>query len=416
MRGEAKQKVNRKFENFVGKINQVFDRLFPPSLQPAHAFAKCLPLVEVESRPLTSVLKFSTGPLPDGLSRKIAKWQEIPPYNIFAAQREVAKLRHADGACHEYIAFHAAKLSGKPEAIEHTWQIMVGALAEDYIFRPGEKLEDLFVKAPSEPFKSGREFAQRYLNQKIGPLQGIFMGIAKLWKKMVGEAIEADPINRPYMGHFYDPMRAEGDRGLNIQNGEIRFQSALDRIKIFWHWGMELYANGEKSEAFCVLGHILHLIADLHVPAHVHNDVHGPTVFFGKLDSLEQWLKKRDYPDIRRGRGKMNITIWDSGPLEPPKENPSWTWENAMEKLADFVDNMARETQEFRSVDVPGTDPYQNKIGKLSDEECFKQANVLVPRAIQNSAIIIARFIECAWEYRISKLIKGHCPSLSSNT
>jgi len=409
MKLKAKGKVLPALEE---RANSFFERLLDSTglggrfcLQPAYADAyPGAPANSVPAGP-SNVMKFSTGKLPKrGPSREIAEWENIEvltggerkenAITIEQAQKEVDQLRKAGGACHEYIAYEAAKLCGREEAIIYTWHIMDGAMAEDYIFRLGETLEKLFV-GPKASYKEIAEAARRSVRkeEEVGFLRWAFAFIAKIWRKLA-PSIEEDAINRPYMAHFYDPTREEGDRGLNIQNGEIRFQSALDRIKMYWELASRYYTKGQKGKAFCALGHIVHLISDLHVPAHVHNDIHGPTFLLGKLDSLEQWTKRADYPHLARGKGKMNITIWDSGPLAPPEKDESWNPGNVYAKLEEFVDGIARETQRFRSVDASGTDPDQQRTGPLSDEECYRQASVLIPRAIENSAKIIARFID----------------------
>ncbi len=273
---------------------------------------------------------------------------------------------------------------------------MVGAKGEDYVFMPGEKLDDLFKK----PSKYTEDEYMKIVSKdsSLTFFERFFMFVAKFWKKIRG-SVEDDVINRPYMAHFYDLTRPENDRGLNIDELGIKFQSALDRIKAYWDLALAYYKKEEYGNAFCALGHIVHLVSDLHVPAHVHNDPHGPTLFLGKLDSLEQWAKRADYPHIQRGKGKMNITIWDSSPLAPPEKDHTWTPENVYSKIEEFVNGIARNTQKFRSVDAFGTEPDQKIKGKLTDDECYAQASVLIPSAIFNSAQIMVNFVEYAVKY-----------------
>jgi hypothetical protein len=165
-------------------------------------------------------------------------------------------------------------------------------------------------------------------------------------------------------------------------------------MHLYWDYASTLYKKGDKPRAFYALGHLIHLVQDLHVPAHTHNDIHGPTVFLGKLDSFESWCTRADYPHITRPENNENIKIWDSGPLHPPEPDKSWNSENAKEKMAGFVDSFVKQTQRFRSVDSEGTDEGERFQGKLTDEECYKQSAVLIPAAIKNSAQLLVNFLE----------------------
>jgi hypothetical protein len=83
--------------------------------------------------------------------------------------------------------------------------------------------------------------------------------------------------------HFYDPIR---DRGLNIVKGVPSFNSAVDWAKssflqkkdlgadYSWETAINSYKQGDYKKAFLSLGHILHLLEDMSVPAHVRNDQH----------------------------------------------------------------------------------------------------------------------------------------------
>lgn len=398
MKSRFKTKLGRARE----RVKNFFSRYFiPPTglgMQPAYAYAYCGSSNVLKSDvKQDNIMKFDTGPLPSEGSpgRKIAEWEDV--YLEFSeAQKLVKKMLSNKGACHEYIAYEATKLVNDYEVIRYTSNIILGACAEDFIFKPSEKLEDLYAKAPKKKYKSREEYAAAIVpnSEKEVPsfLQGLFTVTARIWRRLT-RSVEEDAINRPYMAHFYDLTRKPNDRGLNVASGEIKFQSALDRIKDYWKLGSSYYVQDKKSTAFYALGHIVHLISDLHVPAHVHNDIHGPTVLLGKLDSLEQWSRRRDYEHLKRGKGKMNITIWDSGPLSPPLPNVSWNRSNINQKLEEFVDQIVKNTQKFRSVDAYGTAYGEDHKGKLSDEECYKQASVLIPNVISASAQIIQNFI-----------------------
>lgn len=415
-----------KVREYIRKIRDEIRAIFGTGgfgMQPALAyasakgnFAAIKPLMD--EKPLTEhTLKFDVAKFPDKgtPSRGIAEWEMLDVLypneitdankggkrfiNMKEAQKEVRRILSAPAACHEYIAYEAAKLSGDDSAIRYTLHIMVGAGSEDYIFMPSETLDDLFVKKPSKKYKNIEEYARSMvpLNERESETPSLLKSLlwlaAKVMKKLTN-SIDDDFINRPYMAHFYDNSRAPDDRGLNVEKGEIKFQSALDRLKAYWKLGTNYYQKDERTKAYVALGHMVHLISDLHVPAHVHNDIHGPTRFLGRLDSLEQWTKKADYPHIQRGEGSMNIKIWDSSPLAPPVPDLTWEENNINEKIDSFVNDIVTKTRQFKSVDAPGDAPGQKIYGeKLNDDECYNQAAFLVPAAIFNSAQFIVNFI-----------------------
>jgi endonuclease YncB( thermonuclease family) len=99
-------------------------------------------------------------------------------------------------------------------------------------------------------------------------------------------AEDADPR---YLNHFYDPTI---EKGLN--DGLFKGVSAKEWAKkqnsvsgdysenaIFLN-----YKNGNKKRAFQGIGHIIHLIQDMSVPAHTRNDSHP------KGDPYEGWAKQ----------------------------------------------------------------------------------------------------------------------------
>ena len=85
--------------------------------------------------------------------------------------------------------------------------------------------------------------------------------------------------DHPYYRHFV----AGGDGG-ELTDGIFLFQSAYQQALQYWQgWEdgghilgvVELYNAGFEDMAYYWLGHIAHLLEDLTVPAHVHNDSHS---------------------------------------------------------------------------------------------------------------------------------------------
>jgi hypothetical protein len=368
-----------------------------------------VPLIPAASGPSMGDMTtwaFHTGNLPSAstAARKIMEWEllEIVDSRVNKngkisrreAQKEVSRLLGIPHGTHQYLTYEAAKLCGNySEATEYTLHLIAGSMAEDFYFMPNESLRDIYAEEPGREFRDVDEL-RKSLEPGTTPgfLKRVFMFIAKLWRKVSG-GTENDSINRPYFAHFHDPGRKQGDKGLNLLNGELRFESALDRIKSYWNVASQYYETGDKPRAFCALGHITHLIQDMHVPAHVHNDIHGPTLILGKPDSLERWCTKSNYPHLSRPDSRENVHIWDSGPLWPPKAD-GWDEHNFQSKLTGFLNDVVAKTKTFRSVDAKGSAEGQGAEGRLTDDECFHQASTLIPLAISNSAQMIVNFLE----------------------
>lgn len=87
-----------------------------------------------------------------------------------------------------------------------------------------------------------------------------------------------DPTTMRVMRHFFHGADEHG-----LQYGGEPFPSSYDWALGLagdneWNWqaGLEAYAAGDAEHAYFVLGHMVHLIQDLTVPAHSHLDSHGP--------------------------------------------------------------------------------------------------------------------------------------------
>lgn len=353
-------------------------------------------------------MRFDVGDLPAGgsVARSIMDWSrfdvlmpgESPQgdrkYITYRqAQDEVTNLLKSQKASHQYLTYEAAKLCGKDPAVQrYTLHLIAGSVAEDYVFATGESLADITI-GEAQRMPRGRRELSDMLGHGQPPsfIRGLFHLISSIWRRISGN--DTDAINRPYFAHFYEPRR-EGSRGLEILGGELKFQSARDRAVQYWHVASNYYRRGDMPRAFCALGHLVHLVQDLHVPAHVHNDIHGPTILLGKLDSLEEWCAKADYLHIARRPDEPNMRIWNSKPLAPPRPDASWDRRNLGPKLEGFMKSLAVKTQRFRSVDYAGTGEGEDRKGKLGDGECFDQARELVPSAISKSAWLLVQFLD----------------------
>ena len=385
------------------------DFVSPEMLVPAFAGAPGYATPSIQDlKALDQYAKFETcsPPLRDTPSRKIMEWQAIDilepneperdgAISYEKAQKEVDKLMHAHHASHEFLSYEAAKLCSEyPEVAKYTFHIMVGAFAEDFVFMPEEGLDHLHASAlKKEKLPKGIRWAVQESQKNIPTIRSAFRMISRFWKKH-RHSFEEDFLNRPYFAHFYDPTKISGQEGMSLFYSNVIFESALHRILRYWEFSSAHYIENDKPRAFCGLGHLIHLIQDLHVPAHVHDDIHGSSIFAGKIDSLEDWCMRADHPHIARPKKNENIRIWDSGPLAPPKSDPLLLSGDYEGWLKSFVGSFVKQAQRFRSVGAFGTADTQKKIGKLTDEECYAQASELIPLAISNSAKLIAGFID----------------------
>lgn len=392
------------------------DMLFTPPLAPAFAGPAIPSFIRFPERGIPShTFEFTThGMQKTGtIARDITDWkyvEVIKPEQKFKpgkswrfisykeAQDEVARILNGRAPCHEYIAYEAAKLCGDRAIVaKYTLHLVIGAAAEDLNFAPGESFTDLYAAEPKRSFKSRQELSDSILpSPKKLPsfFQGIFTVASKVWAYLTKKDKEKDDLNRPYFAHFYDPSRKPGDQGLSLLGGDVRFKTAKDRAKMYWHLASQYYVADDMPRTFCALGHLVHLISDMQVPAHTHNDIHGPNVILGKPDSLEGWLARADYQHIARRPNEPNVRIWSGRNVGPLNADHSWDRQNLDRSFDTFMAKLVAEARMFRSVDAKGGHPDEKRTGPLSDEECFKQASVLIPGAIRYSAQIIENFID----------------------
>ncbi len=98
-------------------------------------------------------------------------------------------------------------------------------------------------------------------------------------------SINEDTWPRNWYYHFYDPVY---NRGFGPLSAKEWAQNSQEQAKYpggdhSWQKAISDYNSGHKKEAFISLGHILHLIEDMAVPAHTREDPHPDG------DSLEKW-------------------------------------------------------------------------------------------------------------------------------
>lgn len=104
-----------------------------------------------------------------------------------------------------------------------------------------------------------------------------------------------DPRTMRVMRHFFRPTDGAG-----LTFGDRLFVNSyewgvLPNLQNRWGWedALERYREGDLAGAYFALGHVIHLVQDLTVPAHSHLDVHGPP--FG--DDYESYVTSRMLSD-----------------------------------------------------------------------------------------------------------------------
>lgn len=84
--------------------------------------------------------------------------------------------------------------------------------------------------------------------------------------------------------HFYNPLTREGLAG---------FRNAVDyeKARAYWLRALQKYIEGNKEDAYYLLGRMVHLVQDMSVPAHVQVDPH---IMWVGDDDYEEWCKDKD--------------------------------------------------------------------------------------------------------------------------
>lgn len=99
---------------------------------------------------------------------------------------------------------------------------------------------------------------------------------------------DTNPMTMRVMRHFMRPTDGAGLTMDGIGTFPSSFEWAMTSTEgNAWDWqdGLDAYRRLDLREAYFVLGHMVHLIQDLTVPAHTHLDVHGPP----SGDDYESW-------------------------------------------------------------------------------------------------------------------------------
>ncbi len=88
---------------------------------------------------------------------------------------------------------------------------------------------------------------------------------------------DGDPTTFRLQRHFYRPTDEAGlTMGQTFVNSYQWGVLPSDQNRYAWDDALAAWQRGDTEDAMFALGHVVHLIEDLTVPAHVHLDIHGP--------------------------------------------------------------------------------------------------------------------------------------------
>ena len=87
-----------------------------------------------------------------------------------------------------------------------------------------------------------------------------------------------DPLTLRVHRHFFRPTDGAGLSWWGYQFPSSFEWGVIENGTNEWDWvdGIAAYRTGDKARAYRTLGHVVHLVEDLSVPAHTHLDIHGP--------------------------------------------------------------------------------------------------------------------------------------------
>ncbi len=152
---------------------------------------------------------------------------------------------------------------------------------------------------------------------------------------MIGATEEDTPTR--WVNHFYDPIHNIGLKSIQLSAKNWAenptAQTGFSLGDKSWQRALNDFNKGDKEKAYRELGHIIHLISDMFVPAHTRDDIHVTG------DSYEQFVKNNWsnlYPKIKPAIATS---------LSFPRKRESAASE-AQPTLADIFDTSAKYSNE----------------------------------------------------------------------
>ncbi|MCU0267219.1 MAG: hypothetical protein MUF83_01095 [Acidimicrobiales bacterium] len=94
----------------------------------------------------------------------------------------------------------------------------------------------------------------------------------------------------PTITHFWNADGGPADQFYESNLG-YTFPNAWQKAHALWALAIGEYQAGRKANAYEYLGHVAHMLADMSVPAHAHEDAHNPGAPDWEPDTYEGWMK-----------------------------------------------------------------------------------------------------------------------------
>ncbi|NLH38862.1 MAG: hypothetical protein GX445_02230 [Elusimicrobia bacterium] len=167
-------------------------------------------------------------------------------------------------------------------------------------------------------------------------------------KDLFDEIYTCKPISS--IEHFYDPYYPNYIPFWNKCKPPYIKSNAINRAKYIYDFVIKYYLKNEKYKAYYYLGRVLHILADLSVPAHAHYTLHP---FWPFDDRYERFHKEL----MLKGEYFNNIEII------------------SYEKFEDYFINIAKETYRYPSDYEDGYSAdgkyYYNNRGKVDSNDGF---------------------------------------------
>jgi PKD domain len=117
------------------------------------------------------------------------------------------------------------------------------------------------------------------------------------------------------------------------------YPNAWQKAQALWTMALGAYVEGHTDQAYHLLGHVAHLVADLTIPTHTHEDAHPPF----DDDPFEEWMSGNGdgafftHPLTSEERAEL-VNL---GPLQIPGNVDKLYWLlNTTGQIADFFPSM----------------------------------------------------------------------------
>ena len=115
--------------------------------------------------------------------------------------------------------------------------------------------------------------------------------------------------------HFWDADDADPNNPMD-EAVSCTSPNAWQKAHVLWGMALGEYHSGDKVAAYEYLGHVAHLLADMSVPAHAHEDTHA------FADAFEDWMTQ----DVAELSESELYGLVGAGPVEIPEGVPKLDW------------------------------------------------------------------------------------------